>query len=399
MPEKLTENIVLLLDCSRSMYRKDYAPTRFDAAKKAVTAFIETRLKNEAATQFALVTFGNKIMKVLDFINLPETVVNALNETDLGGKSPLGDGLGLAVQLLIGELRKAGARVPRILLISDGNFTKTSIDPVKIAKLCSGLNIYIDVIRLGAVEHFNILKRIAQMTNGQFYYCNDANDLVGTAIKLAENPASTKAAFDKEDARFAPLLSQIAGNLLNVGQLTTDQKTIIDSMLGKNASKCIVCFQVDDPVTKAPFYISGRYCPNCSQPMHITCAAMWAEQDSKRTSSEIFRCPHCFYLLRIPAEVQKTRQLHKQMKSAESETPAEEESDQLIFGRKGIAKDFGDTALFTACPACHMIFEETDKVVACGNEECNALYHENCFAKLEEEYRCKKCGMKNQPPR
>jgi uncharacterized protein YegL len=397
MPEKLTENIVILLDCSRSMYRKDYTPNRFEAAKKTISAFVQTRLKNEVATQLALVTFGSKATKVLDFINIPETILNSLNESDIGGKSSLGDGLGVAVQLLIGELRKVGTRVPRILLISDGQFTQTSIDPVKIAKLCSGLNIFVDVIRLGAEEHFNILKRITQMTNGQFFYGNDTNNLIATAIKLAEIPAITKAAFDKEDARFAPLLAQVAGNLLKVTELTSDQKTIIDSMLGKNASKCIVCFSTEDPVTKASFYVSGRYCPNCNQPMHVTCAAMWAEQDAKRTTSEIFRCPHCFYLLRIPAELQKTRQLRKIMKSTEQEAPSSEASDKIIYAKKGLAKDFGDTALFSACPACLMIFEENEKVVTCGNEECNALYHENCFAKLEE-YRCKKCGLKMQPP-
>ncbi|OLS14040.1 MAG: hypothetical protein RBG13Loki_2355 [Promethearchaeota archaeon CR_4] len=397
MPEKSTENLVLLLDSSRSMFRRDYAPNRFEAAKKVITTFVQTRLKTEAGTQIALVTFGSKVTRVLDFINIPETILSALDEIELGGKSPLGDGLGVAVQILIGELRKVGARVPRILLISDGQYTNTAIDPVRLAKLCSGLNIYIDVIRLGAMEHFNIMKKIAQMTNGQFFYGNDVNDLIAIATKLAKNPTSAATVFDKEDARFAPLLAQIAGNLLKVGELTSDQKSLIDSLLGKNASKCIVCFSVDDPITKAPFYISGRYCPNCNQPMHINCAAMWAEQDGKRTSSEIFRCPHCFYLLRIPAEAHKTRQLHKLMRRGESEPPSSEQSDNIIYTTRGIAKDFGDRALFSACPVCLLIFEENDKVVSCGNAECNALYHENCFLKLEES-RCKKCGLKMQPP-
>jgi len=375
------------------MFRMDYAPNRFVAAKKALLAFVQTRLKSEAATQAAIVTFGNKVKRVREFTTQYDDIEEGLRNLDVGGKSPLGDALGTAVQMLIGEMRKAGARIPRILLISDGKSSKTSIDPVTIAKLCAGLNIYIDVIRLGAVEHFNILKRLTQMTNGQFFYCNDAADMVATAIKLAEHPAAAKSVFDKDDAKFAPLLAQIAGNLVSPTDMSPDQKTIIQNILGKNADKCAICFSTNDPVTKAPFNVSGRYCPNCNSPMHISCCAMWAEQDTKRTSKEIFRCPHCFYLLKIPGEVSKARMLHKQMKSTESAAAPSSDGERVVPTKKAMAKDLGDAAMFSACPVCHNIFEEDDQVVACGNEDCNAIYHTNCFTKLEK-MRCRKCGFK-----
>jgi uncharacterized protein YegL/DNA-directed RNA polymerase subunit M/transcription elongation factor TFIIS len=375
------------------MFRTDYTPNRFIAAKKTLLAFVQTRLKSEAATQVAVVTCGDKVKRVLEFTSQYDEIEESLQKVDVGGKSPLGDALGVAVQMLIGEMRKAGARIPRILLVSDGKSSKTSIDPVTIAKLCGGLNIYIDVIRLGAVEHFNILKRLSQMTNGQFFYSNDAADMVATAIKLAEHPAASNSVFDKDDAKFAPLLGQIAGNLISISDMNQDQRSIINNILGKNAEKCVICFSTNDPVTKAPFNVSGRYCPNCNNPMHISCAAMWAEQDTKRTSKEIFRCPHCFYLLKIPGEVAKARQLHKQMKSTESNAAPSSDGERVVPTKRAMAREFGDTAMYSACPVCHNIFEEDDPVVACGNEDCNAIYHENCFPKLEGG-RCKKCGLK-----
>jgi len=120
---------------------------------------------------------------------------------------------------------------------------------------------------------------------------------------------------------------------------------------------------------------------------------MWTEQDTKRTSSEIFRCPHCFYLLKIPGEVSKARMLHKQMKSTESSAAPRSDGERVVPTKKAMAKDLGDAAMYSACPICHNIFEEDDQVVACGNEDCNAIYHANCFAKLEGTH-CRKCGLK-----
>ncbi|KKL88007.1 hypothetical protein LCGC14_1929050, partial [marine sediment metagenome] len=53
----------------------------------------------------------------------------------------------------------------------------------------------------------------------------------------------------------------------------------------------------------------------------------------------------------------------------------------------------GEEMLFNACPVCHLIFEEGQKAILCGNLECNALYHEECFKKLKND-QCKKCDVK-----
>ena len=288
MPEKLLEEIVVALDCSRSMLRTDYTPNRFVAAKKALLAFIQGRLKNQAATQIALVSFGDKVRKEREFTNQLSDIEETLKHIPVGGKSPLGNALGIAVQILIGELRKTGAKIHRILIISNGIASKTSIDPLSIARLCAGLNIYIDVIRIGAAESLNILKRLAQTTNGQFFYCTDSTDMIAAATNLGEQMTAARSATDKDDAKIAPLLAQIAGNLLKVSDLSQDQKSVIDNILGKNSDKCVICFKTDDPVTKAPFNISGRYCPNCNNPMHLQlCIHVGPEQDTQRASKDL----------------------------------------------------------------------------------------------------------------
>ncbi|GAB4326367.1 MAG: hypothetical protein Kow0069_32800 [Promethearchaeota archaeon] len=385
-PDKQVEDVVILLDTSRSMARTDYKPNRLEACKSAIIAFIKTRL-NHITSNFSLVTFGSRVQHVVEFANYAEPFEEALRSVKFGGASALGDAMAKGIQILIGELRKVGAKVPRILILSDGKFTQTSIDPVKMAKLCKGLNIHVDTIRLGDVEHFNVLKRLSGMTDGQYFYAQNAQDMVSTAITLAEQ--SQTHSFDREEAP-APLLARIAGKLLKVSELSSEQRTSIQDYFGANSSKCVICFKSEDPTTKTAFAVSGRHCPNCHAPMHTTCAAMWAAQDEKATD-QVFRCPHCFYLLKIPRAVQQARRLHEQMKANARSAPQQEAKS--FYVQRVPASTLGDAALYNACPVCHLIFEEDEEVIPCTNQECSAIYHPACFSKLQGGH-CKRCGSK-----
>ena len=103
------------------------------------------------------------------------------------------------------------------------------------------------------------------------------------------------------------------------------------------------------------------------------------------------RCPHCFYLLKIPTEVtqiQKLRILSRGTKEDVSKKPEvlpAKHIEDLAY--------LGDDALFNACPVCNYIFEKGQKAVQCGNLECNTIYHEDCFKKLKES-QCKICDVK-----
>ena len=55
--------------------------------------------------------------------------------------------------------------------------------------------------------------------------------------------------------------------------------------------------------------------------------------------------------------------------------------------------ELGEDALYTSCPVCNYIFEENQQIVKCGNSECEALYHIDCFKKLENGH-CKSCSVK-----
>ena len=149
-----------------------------------------------------------------------------------------------------------------------------------------------------------------------------------------------------------------------------------------------------DPITKGNFFLTGRYCPNCKTPYHIHCLSAWADsqKNEKLKASGTCRCPHCFYLLKIPAEVTQAQKLKTLSVGAQKTI-----GQQPMSVSAKIIEDIsvlGEEALYNSCPVCHYIFERGQRVVQCGNPECKTLYHSDCFKKLKDS-RCKNCGAQN----
>ena len=214
--------------------------------------------------------------------------------------------------MIIEELRNIMAKLPRILVISDGNYTKTAVDPVKMARLAQGLGIKIDSFRIGEMSQLNILKRLSDLTGGTYYYNNSEDSLLESAQKLADANIQVPSLKKKELIEKPEFLRKIAATLLRVQDLTKNQEMRIKHIRGEaDYQKCTICFSETDPYTKATFYLTGRYCPNCNTPYHIHCLAAWASSQTERTLMEsgTCRCPHCFYLLKIPIEVTQIQKL------------------------------------------------------------------------------------------
>jgi len=390
VPEFQVENICFVLDCSRSMYRRDYNPNRFEVCKEAIVNLVRTRRAEDPKTGYALIIFGPEVKKIIDFQDYcdAETIQETLNDLEIGGSSKLSDGIGLAIKAHIEELRKAGAKVPKIVVLSDGKLTKSKVGPSKMAEIAKGLEIKIDTIRLGEVEHFNILKRISELTEGKYYYCHNANDVLTTAITIAE---SNKGKKYQKTKNYGKILEKIAAPLLTLGELDQSAADIAARIRGTASfKKCGICFQDKDPVTKIGFNISGRYCPNCGQGFHIHCISQWASNDPDSPGT-IARCPHCFYLIKIPPEIQQVAKIREDLKRTVRDSDYEKE--RAFYARKYIAYELGDTALYNACPICNTIFDENEEVIKCGNPECNAVYHIDCAESIFNKP-CKICGHK-----
>lgn len=392
MAERISENIIICVDVSRSMYRHDYHPSRLEASIPAIKKLIGDRLEEDPSTGFAIVEFSDSADKITEFINGTTQLFEALDSLEYGGISALGDALAKAIKSIIAELRKIAAKIPRILVVSDGNYTKTAVDPLKMARLCQGLSIKIDTFRLGEVSHLNIMKRLSDLTGGKYYYNNDASSLMEAAHDLAESNIKTLGSESDSPIENPAFLRKIAAPILRSQDLTKDQEQKLKQIRGEGEfKKCSICFSDEDPVTGASFYLTGRYCPNCQTPFHIHCLSGWADsqKDESAKASGTVRCPHCYYLLKIPSEVSQAKKLRSISKK--SKTVGGSSSGGTLQAKKMDISQLGDEALYQSCPVCHLIFEENDQIIKCGNHECGALYHEECYKKLKDG-RCKNCG-------
>ena len=393
MSERHPENIVVCIDISRSMYRADYSPNRLLSCIDALKKLISERLAQDTSSAFAIVNFSDRAKKITDFTNDKNLLFGILDDLEVSGKSALGEALGLSIKLIISELRRISAKIPRILVISDGNITTSSIDPLKMARLAQGLNIKIDSFRLGELSPLNILKRMSDLTGGNYYYNNDAQSLLQAAHDLADSNIKTYGDGTSSIIENPAFLRKIAADLLRVQDLTKDQEQRVLQMRGLvDYKKCSICFSDENPYTRSSFYLSGRYCPNCQTPYHIHCLSSWAnsQKDRKMKQAGAVRCPHCFYLLKIPTEVSQVQKLASLtrpiIKSKKDPKIPELAHVELIK-----FNDLDSDDMFKSCPVCNYIFEEGQDILRCDN--CKSLFHETHFNKLIES-RCKNCGVK-----
>ena len=393
----MSENIVICLDTSRSMYRTDLKPNRLYCCIDALKKLIKERLKEDSRSMFAIVSFSDNSKMVLGFSNYIDELFTALDsiKIKIGGRSALGDGLGNSIKIVIGELRKIMANVPRILIVSDGNYTKTAIDPLKMARLAQGLKIKMDSFRLGEISYLNILKKFCDLTGGKYYYINDQQSLLKSAQDFAEGNVKVVGSRSKPTIENPQFLRKIAVNLLRVQDLTKDQELHLKQLRGEaDYKKCVICFQEKDPITKGSFYLTGRYCPNCQTPFHIHCLSKWAssQKEDKLKESGTCRCPHCFYLLKIPTEVTQAQKLIS-LSGTRAQKQINSDKIEIVPAKLVNISELGEEALYNSCLVCNYIFEENQQVIKCGNPECDALYHMECFQKLKDGY-CKSCSVK-----
>ncbi|MHA1846658.1 MAG: hypothetical protein ACTSXU_03355, partial [Promethearchaeota archaeon] len=254
---------------------------------------------------------------------------------------------------------------------------------------------HIDTINLGIADSRDILRQVAEICGGEYLQISDQGILKNALESLARVlPRGTREYLKSKK----PLLSDLAGELVAFQDMSDSQKALVEKLSQSERYKCIICFKSECPICKQPFFADGRYCPNCGSPMHLHCAAKWAAADTK-TDSNVFRCPHCFYLLKVPATVLKVQELRErlQLQKEWGHKEKKEESPEIAkdLVNKVTPDEIGDAILTAVCPVCDNIFEDEEYLYECGNLDCNALYHPDCFEKLKDKkgnYICKNCG-------
>jgi uncharacterized protein YegL/predicted RNA-binding Zn-ribbon protein involved in translation (DUF1610 family) len=406
----IVEDTVLVLDHSRSMARRDIDPSRFLASKLAMTKFARKKLTLNAQNQIGIVAFGEKARKLLFFTNEGSKIEDAIASISMEGKvSYIGAAIALGIQMHVDMLRQISGKISRMIVISDGRYTRnTAMDPLQMAKLAHGLGIQIDTIGVGSDEPAQILRQVAELTGGKYIVSASQEDLDFVTDALVKPLSEETRDYLKSKK---PLLSDLAGELVSMEEMNPSQRTRIEGMSQAEREKCLICFKSDCPVCGQSYLEDGRYCPNCGALMHLHCASGWAASNKKTgMDTNVFRCPKCYYLLKVPVQVQEEEPIKSTLSAARAPAtprvtaaPANESMQARappIVGTQLVNKvtplEIGvDAMLGATCAACGKEIEDEDYLFECPDLDCSALYHPKCFEKMKDArglYPCKRCG-------
>lgn len=187
-------DIVLTLDISTSMKAEDLEPNRLEAAKEVAEDFINKRVSD----RIGLVLFARQsftmVPPTLDY----ELLRDMLGEVEMGIVED-GTAIGMGIATAVNRLKESNAESKVIILLTDGQNNAGEIDPVTAADLALSYDIKIYTIGAGTrgtapypvqdpifgnryqnVEvdiDEEMLKQIADMTDGQYFRATDTESL------------------------------------------------------------------------------------------------------------------------------------------------------------------------------------------------------------------------------
>ncbi|MHA1341305.1 MAG: VWA domain-containing protein [Promethearchaeota archaeon] len=388
-----SEDTIFVVDASRSMFRMDIAErSRYRNGIIALKKIIEIKKKEDKTDRFSVVAFNGMVYSPNEMFYDSKDILKFLAENaEFQHGTSYGEAIAAALRIIIEELRKIGEKTLRIIIISDGLGMESKLNPLTVAKTAKELGVIIDVIRFGPPKvPGNLLKRITEVTSGDYYFISSEAEFFEVIQKISKKKESAiPTIFDKnknKDNLSSELLAEIAGDLLKLDELTAEQKFKVMKVASNQKIKCSICYSTTCPTCGSDFYGDGRFCPNCLTPFHLHCAMAWADNQSKKDgyvseNYKIFRCVHCFYLLRIPLQNINTTII-----------------ENGGTGNKTVNKIKIENApkeiLTTICahPDCGVMFDpsEDEYVYYCNN--CQSYFHEDCFDEYYvKEHRCPQC--------
>jgi Ca-activated chloride channel family protein len=188
--ERWTEgiDIILCLDISESMQIEDFKPNRLEAAKEVARKFIEGRFQD----RIGLVVFSGDAYALSPLSTDYALLKNYLQEVNFEMIQNRGTAIGSALGVATNRMRESDSKSKVVILLSDGENTAGSIDPITAAELAFayGCKIYtIGVGKEGKVPFGQdlfgrpryvdnsmdetTLRKIAEIGEGQYFRATD----------------------------------------------------------------------------------------------------------------------------------------------------------------------------------------------------------------------------------
>lgn len=199
-------DIMIVVDVSRSMLANDFRPNRLEAAKRKIAEFVELM----PTDRIGIIIFSEKVFTLLPLstdLNLIKQIIEEIKIGFLGSGTNIGDALGLAV----GRLGQSLAKNKIIILLTDGVSNVGVMTPLQAAEDAASKKIKIYTIGVGSLNDaqiptiggfgmqnipgggidLEILKKISNLTKGKSYQATDEKALKNV-LKEIETLEKTK---------------------------------------------------------------------------------------------------------------------------------------------------------------------------------------------------------------
>ena len=176
-------DLFMVIDISGSMREQDMilnrrAVRRIDAVKFIASDFLRQR----EGDRVGLVFFGPKVATQAPLTYDVQTVANFIENVQHGDLDTQRSGtvIGDAIAVTISKLRDANIKNKVMILLTDGEDSGSTRDPIEMAKIAekSGIKIYtigVSAYRNGIDEQ--TLKQIASITDGQYFRARSTFEL------------------------------------------------------------------------------------------------------------------------------------------------------------------------------------------------------------------------------
>ncbi|MCF2140636.1 MAG: VWA domain-containing protein [Candidatus Lokiarchaeota archaeon] len=395
MNEMIT-NWILLVDCTENMKDNDFRPSRFQVALKGVQKFIQMKFKFFPKEFLSIYLFSNKTQILAQLSRDSQSILKQLmSQKFLKTHKPEGNGEELyfalehAVNFIRSQIQLIGGQKSRIIIITGLRQIPMSVEMEKLVKIIEGLNIYVDLFIFTSKKKENASRTInfsqfMEKLNGEINIFTSKKDYYEKIISYAKQKDKLKEAhlIPQSSSNTSDSLMEIAQDLRKP---TNDE--IIQMKDPLSMLRCQICFSKKSPITHKSLKVSGRFCPHCGIPMHLSCAGTWTDKTDE--GANLFRCPYCYTLLKVPMYILKGIRSRKFLVSAE---------DKAKFVVKMIkVKEISPQIESLDCAYCNKpLFNKEEKkssIFRCSH--CNAHYHIKCLEKMYKKSKtCENCGRK-----
>lgn len=230
--------VVLVVDVSVSMNAADVAPSRLEAARTAIRAFVD---EVPPQVKVGVIAFSDEPVVLASPTTDREEVRNAIASLAPGYGTAIGDAIARGVelaQLATGEegaTRGTPTKAGAVVLLSDGSQTRGALEPLQGADRARQAGIPVHTIALGTqqgtvtINRGGVdlvvlvppdrltLARIAEATGGSTFEATDADRLaavyeqLGRVVATEDKPVEVTAAFVVAAAALLALAIGLAG--------------------------------------------------------------------------------------------------------------------------------------------------------------------------------------------